>query len=331
MIKKAFSVFIILALLVTGAVLVGGCTQPTTQNIKVIMPFVASSEWMPVYTAINQGYYADEGLKVSIEYTAEGSFGAIKQVAAGNAQFGYAGGDSVILARSQDIPVISVYQVDHNDVFGIITKQSSGIKTPQDMVGKSVAIPGPGSPPDIAIKALLSNSGIDYKTVTFVPVGSALLPALLSNQTDATSGHILFEELLKLEGVPYNSMVAKDYGANFVTDTVITSDSIAKTNPDLVKKFVRATDKGLKYAAANPEIAVDGYIKNFNPDAVKTRAFELSYWKRLVNEAIAPNQFTPGSFNQTQWTMTQDVMKNIGVIDKTTDITKAYSVEFLPK
>jgi NitT/TauT family transport system substrate-binding protein len=285
---------------------------------------------MPVYTAINQGYYTDEGLNVSIEYTAEGSFGAIKQVAAGNSQFGYAGGDSVILARSQGIPVISVYQVDHNDTFGIVTRQSSGIKTPKDMVGKSVAIPGPGSPPDIAIKAILSNSGVDYKTVTFVPVGSALLPALLSNQTDATTDWIVFEELLKAQNIPYTAMVAKDYGANFVTDTLITSESIATNNPDLVKKFVRATDKGLKYAVANPETSVNDYIKKFNPDATKDSAFELVCWKRFVSDAIAPGQYTPGSFNAAQWVSTQDAMYNISVIDKKIDITKAYTTQFLP-
>jgi ABC-type nitrate/sulfonate/bicarbonate transport system substrate-binding protein len=267
MIKKAFSVFIILALLVAGAVLIGGCTQPTNQNIKVIMPFVASSEWLPVYTAINQGYYADEGLNVSVEYTSEGGFGSVKQVAAGNAQFGYSGGDSVILARSQGIPVVSVYQIDHNNVFGILTKKSANITKPADMIGKSIAISAPGGAVDYSIKAILKNSGVDYNTVTFVPVGSAVLSMLLSDKTNAMPDHIMFEELMTLQGVPYNAMTAKDYGANFVTMTLITSDNTAKNNPDLVKKFVRATDKGLKYAVANPEKSVDDYISKFNPEA----------------------------------------------------------------
>lgn len=328
--KKTFSVLLIFALLIAGAVLIGGCIQPSAKNIVVILPFVATSEYLPVYSAIDQGYFAEEGLNVSIVYTSEGSFGVVKQVAAGNAQFGYAGGDSVILARSQDIPVISIYQVDHNDVYGILTKQSSGIKTPQDMVGKTIAIPGPGGPPEIAIKAILKQSGIDYKNVTFVSVGSAIIPALLSNKTDATTGHIFFEELIKPEGVPYNSMMAKDYGANFVTLTAITSENTAKNNPDLVKKFVRATDKGLKYSVANPEKAVNDYIKNFNPDATKYGSFELDYWKRFINEVIVPNQITPGSFNHTQWVTTQDMMYDIGIINKKTDIGGMYTTVFLP-
>lgn len=322
-----------MAILITGTTFFAGCLQqtaPVTQNIHVIMPFVASSEWMPVYAAINQGYYADEGLNLSVEYTSEGSFGAIKQVVAGNSQLGYASGCSVILARSQEIPVVSVYQVDHNDIYGIITKQSSGIKTPQGMVNKSIAYTAPGTPDDISIKAILTNSGVDYNKVQFIPVGGAALPTLLSNKTDAMSGHLLFEELLKQENVSFFSMQGKDYNANLVTDSLITSENFINTNPDTVKKFVRATDKGLKYAAANPEQAVDGYLKKFNPDAIKTRDFELSFWKRMVTEAIVPDQFIPGSFNQTQWAMTQDIMKKIGVIDKTTDITKAYTTKFLP-
>lgn len=330
--KKVFSVFVIIALLVAGAVLVAGCTQPTTtQNVAIIMPFVVSTEFIPFYTAVNQGYYAEEGLNVTIQHTSEGASGAIKQVVAGNAQFGDMGGDAIIIARSQDIPIVGIYQIDHNDIFGILTMQSSGIKTPQDMVGKSISVPGPGTPSETAAKAILKKSGVDYKKdVTFVSVGGGLLPSLLSNTTDATVTWIVFEEILKAQGVPYNSMKAKDYGANFVAGTIGTTENTIKNNPELVKKFVRATDRGLKYAAANPESAIDGYIKNFNPEAAKTRDFDIICWKRFVNESIDVNGYTPGSFNNSQWILTQNVMYDIGVIDKKTNVSAMYSTAFLP-
>ncbi len=328
----------VVILIVAAAVMLSG-NKPTTtseqakpEKVTAIMPFIASSEFVPVYTAVTNGYYAEEGLDVKVEHTAEGGFSAIKQIAAGNVEFGYAiSGGSVILARSQNIPVVSVYQVEHNNLFGVISKKDLNITKPEQLVGKKITIIGPGSPPDIAVKAILKNSGVDYNKVELIPVGGASIPTFLQGKADAIAGYIIHELILDAEKVPYNVMYPRDYNANFVTGTIATREDVIKNNPELVKKFVRATAKGLKYAIDNPEAAVDSYIKNFNPDAEKDRALEMGYWTRIVNEVIEPSKFKLGNIDKNQWTATQDTLFNIGVIDKKTDLTKAYSTEFLPK
>jgi NitT/TauT family transport system substrate-binding protein len=325
-------------LIVAATIMLSGNNPTTTpeqtkiEKVTAIMSFIPSSEFVPVYFAVTNGYYAEEGLDVKVEHTAEGSFSAIKQVAAGSVNFGYAvAGGSVILARSQDIPVVSVYQHEHNDLFGIITKNSSNITKPSDFVGKTIAMPGAGSPPDISVKAILKNSGVDYNQVKIVSVGGALIPTILQDKSDAIAGYIIHELILEAEGVPYSVMYPKDYSANLVTGTIITNEDMIENNPELVEKFVRATAKGLRYAIDNPEKAVDSYIKNFNPDAEKDRALEMGYWNRIVNEVIEPSKFKLGDIDKNQWTTTQDTLFNIGVIDKKTDLSKAYTTEFLPK
>lgn len=329
---------VVVILIVAAAVMLSG-NKPTTtpeqakiEKVTAIMPYLLSSEFLPVYTAVTNGYYKEEGLDVKIEHTAEGGFGAIKQVAAGNADFGYAvSGSSVILARSQSIPVVSVYQIEHNNLFSIITKKDSNITKPEQLVGKKITIIGPGSPTEISPKAILKNSGIDYNKVEFVPVGGSSIPTFLQGKADAMGGYIIYEEVLKLEKVPYNVMYAKDYNANFVNGTIIVSENSIINKKDLMEKIVKATAKGLKYAIDNPETAIDSYIKNFNPDAEKDKVLELAYWTRIVNEVIESNKFKLGDIDKNQWVATQDTLFNFGVIDKKTDISRAYSTEFLPK
>lgn len=323
---------VLLFVLVAGALFISGCVNtPKEQKVSVIMSFIPSSDFVPVYSAATEGYYNDEGLNVTVLHTPEGSFGSIKQVAAGAVNFGYeVSGGTVILARSQGIPVVSVYQVEHNDLYGIITKKSSNITKPEDLIGKTVALPGPGSPPDISVKAILKNSGVDYNEVNIVAVGGNLIPTILQDKSDAIAGYIFHELILKAQGVPYNVMYPKDYGANLVTGTLIISEDTLKNNPELVKKFVRATDRGMKYSIENPEKAVDSYIKNFNPDAAKDRDLELQTWIRVINEVIQPNKFKLGQFDNDQWIKTQDILFDIGVTQKKIDISKAYTTEFLP-
>jgi ABC-type nitrate/sulfonate/bicarbonate transport system substrate-binding protein len=190
-------------------------------------------------------------------------------------------------------------------------------------------MPGPGSPPDIAAKAILKNVGVDYNNVSFVPVGAALVPSLLGNKTDAIAGYIIHELILEGEGVDYRVWYAKDYGANFVTLSIITNEETLMDNPELVRKFVRATDKGFKYAMDHSEEAVDAYIKNFNPEAEKFRDIELAYWERLTNEVYQPDKYPLGEFDRDQWVMTQDALYDLDMVEKKTDVDKMYTTEFV--
>jgi len=323
-------VAIIVIAAIIGSIALIYTPKPTTsEQVTVIMPFVPLPVWNAIYAGIENGYYAEEGLNISITYTPEGSFGAIKQVGTGNIMFGIASGDSIITARSQGIPVVAIYQIEHQDLFGIIVKADSNITTPKDLEGKSIAIPGPGSPPDIAAKAIMKNSGADYTTVNFIPVGAALVPALLENKADAIAAYIEQEEMLKREGVNFRTMYAKDYGANLVTLCVITSEDMINNNPELVEKFLRATHKGYKWATSHPEEAVDIFVTKFNPAAAEHRDMHLAIWKRNIEEVIQPDKYPLGQFNKEQWETTQNILYDIGVITKKIDINKAYTEKFL--
>lgn len=328
--KKLLAVIVgVIILVVAGFYILKAQPPQKLEAVTAVMPFVANSEWLGFYAADLQGYYQEEGLKVNLEYTDQGSFYAVKQVASGNAPFGYAGGDSVVVARAQGLPVVAVYQEGQENEFGLTFKKGK-INKPQDLVGKTIAIPGPGSSPDIAARAILKNSGVDLKSVSFVPVGAGLVPALLQGKADAIAGYIIHELILTSQGVNYGVWYAKDFNANFAGLSIITSAALIKQNPDLVKRFVRATNKGFIYAMENPAAMVDGYIAKFNPQAQKDRQLELDYWTRLTKEVYRPEKYTPGSFNDAKWQLTQDTLFNLGIITAKTDITKAYTKAFLP-
>lgn len=331
--KKIIGALIAVVVVVAGAIgaaVVLYTPTPTGKQVNIVLPVVPSSYWSMFYSAANQGYYAEEGLNVSMVYVSEGGFGVIKQIAAGKGEFGYAGGDTLMVARSKDIPVVAVYQAGHSSPWSIIAKKGAGINELTDIEGKTMAIQGPENPLHLAAKALLKKVGVDYNNVTYVPVGgTGIVPALVGDKADAVTGNELYRLILEQQGVDFNIWYPRDYGVDFVCHVILVSEDTLKNDPELVEKFVRATAKGLEYAITHPEETVDGYIKNFNPSGNKEMEIEL--WQDYISEVVQPDKYSLGQFNRSQWQTTQDIIYDLGAMDKKVDLDKAYTAEFMEK
>lgn len=334
--EKKNQVFLALALVLAIAVIASMVFLTENQqkllkentHVTLALPVQPWSWWIPFYTAVNQGYYAEEGLDVSFIYSQEGGFGVIKQVAAGNAIFGYAGADSLLVARSKGIPVVTVYQDAHGSSWSIIAKKE--IKDLKDLEGKTIAIQGPNNPLHLAAIAMLKKVGVNTDKINWVPVGSqAMVSTFLGGKADAITGNDLYKLTLVSRKAEFNIWYADDYDATLVAMSPLVTEDTLKNNPKLVEKFLRATKKGEKYAISHPEEAVDAYIGRFNPSA--NREMEQQMWKNYIDEVIQPDKYQLGQFDRTQWEKTEDILYKLGVIENRVDIDKAYTEEFLDK
>ena len=301
------------------------------EEVTVMMPYLPSVGWTAFYCAINNGYYADEGLDVTMKYSPTGSVAPIQQVGAGKIEFGYADMGTLIMSRAKGIPVVAVYQGEQTNVFNFIAKKDSEITKPQDLDGKKIAVVASGAPPHLMAKIMLLKSDVDYNSVNFIPTGSGgEISALLQGEVDAMAGHMVHTFILKgmseLENM--NVMWTEDHGADIPSNAIIVNEKMLKDNPELIKKFIRATDKGLKYGIQHPEETVDIFIK-FNPEAAEKREFHLNFWKAFVKDSIQPDKFTLGQLDYERLVMTQEILHEIEIIDKKTPIEEMYTDEFI--
>ena len=74
----------------------------------------------------------------------------------------------------------------------------------------------------------------------------------------ASEGGTQANRLLYMRGFPVNVMPVRDYGVKFYGTVIYTNEALLKSNPDLVKRFVRATMKSLIWTRDNMEKAVLG-------------------------------------------------------------------------
>src|SRR5205809_1739380 len=110
------------------------------REITVAMPYIPNVQFAHFYLADKKGYYAAEGLKIKFDYNFETD--VVQRIAQGTVQFGMAGGDSILLARAQGLPVVTVATNSQRFPTVFFSKADANIKMPADLKGKSVGIPG---------------------------------------------------------------------------------------------------------------------------------------------------------------------------------------------
>lgn len=242
----------------------------------------------PFLLALEKGYYKAEGLNVSID-TAGRALAAIKRVASGDYDMGFADINRVIKFRDENpkMPVKAVFMVYNRPPFAVIGRKSRGIASPKDLEGHKL-----GAPADSGTFALwpifVKANNIDAAKVTVENIGFQVRnPMLAAGQVDAITG-LSFSSFvdLKDKGVPVDDLVVllmSDYGVNLYGNAIIVNATFASDHGDAVRGFLRAYLRGLKAAIASPANAVDYVMER--ADSTK-KPLELERLKMVIQQNI---------------------------------------------
>lgn len=241
------------------------------------------------YVALDKGYYKEEGLDVTF-LRGQGSVDAIKKVASGAAMIGFADAGALALARGNDsIPVKLLAVVYASPAHAIFALADSGIKTPKDLEGKTIADSAFSAMP-VVFNAYAQAAGIDAKKVKWIAAEASTLPSLLATGRVDAIGQFTVGAPLLADAVKPKSLVRlayKDAGLDYYGNGIVATEQTIKDNPDVLKAFVRATLKGMKDAFANPAEAgeiMHKYHKEILPEVAQGET-------ELVRElAVVPGQ-----------------------------------------
>jgi NitT/TauT family transport system substrate-binding protein len=251
-IGTAFRTALLVATALLGAVLAQ--SAEAADSVTLITDFGYNGRHSYFFVALDKGYYKDAGIDVKI-VGGKGSVDAIRQVAAGNANFGFADAGSLILARANDNILVKMVAVVYaRPPQAIFCAAEAGLKTPKDLEGKSIANPAGGSIPDM-FPAFAKAAGIDASKVNWVVAASSALPGLLaSGKVPCVGQFTVGEPLLRAQAAPKKLVrfAYSDPGLSYYGNGIIATEETIKSNPDLVRRFVAATIKGLKSAIADP-------------------------------------------------------------------------------
>jgi NitT/TauT family transport system substrate-binding protein len=250
-----------------------GIRSANATEVNFVTDFGFNGRHAYFYVAREKGYYKAEGFDVNF-VRGQGSADAIKKVAAGIATFGFADAGSLVLARGNDgVPVKLVSIVYAKPPQAIFAIKGSGIASPKDLEGKTVA-DSASSSVRLLFPAFAKAAGIDADKVKWVVAEGSALPSLLANgRADAICQFSVGEPLIAAAtGKEIVRIAYKDSGLDYYGNGIIASEAMITQHPDEVRAFVRATIKGMKDAFANPAEAaaiMAKYQKELAPDVIE--------------------------------------------------------------
>lgn len=255
------------ALLASAALLALSVPAHAQTKIKMVLNWKYQGPQAWFFMAQDKGYFKAEGLDVEIDQ-GEGSSASITKVAGGAYQAGFGDLNALIdlaAKRPAEAPV-GVYMIYNTPPFTIVVKKDSPIKTPKDLEGKTVG--GPAN--DGALKlfpAFAKVAGIDASKVNTTNMTPNLREQmLLRGQVDAVFGYINTVYFsAKLVGIDPEKDLRfinyGDFGMDLYSNAIVFSRAFVKENPKAVAGFVKAVNRAINEAVADPEAAMDFVMK----------------------------------------------------------------------
>ena len=326
--RTRLSLVLILALVVTGCQVTTppAASDASTMPLTIAMGFVPNIQFAPMYVAIAQGYFAEEGLDVTLDYGMETDL--LERLASGNIKFAIASGDQVVLARAQGLPVKYVLNWYRRFPVCVVTMGDSGITRVEDLVGKTVGIPVTYGASYIGWMSLMKAIGLSPQSVHLQTIGYTQVASLLEKRVDAAVCYALNEPVqLRSAGHEINVFYLDGY-TPLISNGIITNDATAEQEPELVASVVRAFLRGLEDTVNDPEAAFA-----IARQAIPEMDEETSLLQRAVlNESIAFwRSERPGRTDPEAWAASVVLLGDMGLLAAEVDPESLYSNAFIPE
>lgn len=289
-----------------------------------------------VINAMDRNFFADEGLEVEL-ISPNSPADGLKLVASGGAELATAHSTDVIIARSKDLPVVSIATNHQTGTTGVLVPAESGVKDLKDLEGKNVGVTGiPFN--KVMLEHSLQTAGADLSKVNIVTVGFTQMPLLLSKRIDALGDAISWDEppIYNVQinkpaddKSTYTYFTFTDYGVpRFYTFGLVAGEEALGKNPDLYRAFLRAWRKGVEWMMANPAEAADGVIKHVPSISKEEGVVSL---KEIARISVSPETEANGIGWQDAgvWEKQEKFMLENGLISTDVDVSKAVTNDYL--
>jgi NitT/TauT family transport system substrate-binding protein len=304
-------------------------------RIKMVLNWKYQGPQGIFFLAEDLGYFKAENLEVTIDQ-GNGSGAAVPLVANGTYDAGFGDINALIelAAKKPDDAPIAVYVMFNQPPFTIAVKADSAIRTPQDLVGKTLG----GAPNDGALKlfpAFCQLTKIDCSTVRTVSLQPNLREQMLmQGQVDGVFGYvntIRFSALaMGVEDDKLRYINFGDYGMDLYSNAIIVSKQLAHDHPDAVKGFVRAINKGLIAALKDPAAAIEAVTKR--EPLIKRDVERARYDATLKAEMNHPEiaRIGLGNVDPDRLKRSIDLLVGIDALPRTPATDEIFTPAFLP-
>ncbi|MDQ1331608.1 MAG: NitT/TauT family transport system substrate-binding protein [Thermodesulfobacteriota bacterium] len=319
-----------MAWIILCGLLISGCGEAplpkAPDEVKLQLKWLHQAQFAGFYMAQEKGYYAEENIKVTF---LEGGpdVDIAGSVISGKTDFGVMTPEYILTNRSMGAPLTALAAIYRRSAVVFAARADSGIVRPSDFRGKTVAAAGQGGSMEfeLQLRAMMRKLKQDISKVKIVSYDPAYA-SFYSGEAEITAAYYTGGIIkIRKKGMKLNLIWPSDYGVNFYSDVLAATDKMISENPDLVKRFMRATLKGWQDAMEDYKQAVTvslQYARDKDPGN-----------QTAMMESMLPLVHTGedhiGWMKPEVWHEMYDTMLTHGLLEKPVDVDKAYSTQFI--
>lgn len=284
----------------------------------------------PFYLGVEKGIYRRNGIDLTVG-EGQGSGRTVQIVATGSDTFGLADGASIIAGAAKGAPVQAVMGVMNQSPYAIIVRKDSGITDLKGLQGKTLAATT-GEAGLAIFPAILRRNGMAPDAIGFLRVdGAAKLVAIMQGRTVGILGGLENQTLLlEQRGLPVTALGYADLGVNTEGLAILAARDTLSRNPDLVRRFVKATREAFEAAEEAPDAAIQAGMRA-KPDL--DHDLSLAQLKAGMALMRSPNGKTQpiGWMSDADWAQTLALTKEYQDLQTDLPATAFYSNDYLPR
>ncbi|MBO0744273.1 MAG: ABC transporter substrate-binding protein [Candidatus Dormibacteraeota bacterium] len=306
-----------------------GKADPPLTKVVLATGFTPSMNFAPYYLAAARGYYRQQGIDLQIQDGA--NTGMLEQVGRGQIDFGVTSGDSLLLAAASGVPDVMVMQQFTSSPVGAVSLASGKVSlhSPAGLKGLRVGVSAPNGSTYFGLLALLQAGGLSLHDIDLVSVGFTELEALSSGQIDVAMTYLNNEPVqAQSEGITLNQLPVSRYH-DLVSQGLVTSRAMTREHSDLVRRFVRATLRGLRASLQDPAAAAQAALARMPGLTPQQTALQ----RRILTATQRFEQPLPsrplGWIDPSAWNGTANFLRGAGVLKGTLTSSRHYSDRFL--
>lgn len=304
-------------------------------DVRFSLDWAFQGPQAPYLLAMERGYFAEEGLNVTMD-RGYGSGDVPVKIAAGAYDIGIADINPTIKfnAENPDSDLIAVAVIVEASPLAAMTLAGTGITEPSNLEGRILAAPEFDAGRQL-FPAFVQATGIDDSGIEWMSVTPQLRETMLiTGDADAITGFLTSGiQSLKAGGVAEEDIILfryRDYGVDLYSTSVITTRTWAEENPEAVTGIIRAAVRGHIDAMRDPDAAIEALV-NRDPLAdpvIERERMLLSFDELTFTDNVMANGFSAVDEDRMQAAI--DMVRLAYGIEREMEVSDVYVDTYLP-
>lgn len=303
-----------------------GAPTPGGTRTTIGLSYIPNIQFAPFYTGVATGAFAARGVAPQLRHHG-GNEGLFTALASGAEQFVIAGGDEMVQARDQGMDLVAVASYYRAYPVTILVKEASPIRTPADLAGRSVGVPGRYGETWFGLRVALADAGLGEDRVRVTEIGYTQQAALTTDKVDAVVGFSNNDAVqFALAGVGVRQVPLAPT-VPLVSIALVTTRAVLERDRALARGVAESLLGGIEHVVADPAAAIE-HAKQYVPTLAQEQ--QRTAARATLDATLplwVPGGRASGRLDPDQWQAMTAFMAAQGLTRTQVDPTSAVALD----